>query len=203
MALFSRRAENPRANRQVVASPAFSSLMQGFSEEQKYRILDLGKASGSTVAFFSRLRCKLFVGDVIPTILSYQKSLPDDELPGLMLPDMIGLDDLSELDLVMCWDIINYLDTHLIEAFSDSLHQLMANGGYLHAFIYTHKEMPAKPGNYQILDASQMDVEYPVGSRIPAPGFAQRELGKLMRGFEIRQSRLLQSGLQEYLFHSL
>lgn len=177
--------------------------MRDFSEEQKYRILDLGKANGATVASLSRLRCKLFVGDVIAALLSHQKSLPEGEPPGLMLQDMIGLDDLSELDLVLCWDIINYLDAAMIEVFSDCLHQLMANGGYLHAFIYTHKEMPAEPGNYRILDASKMDAEYPVDSLIPAPAFAQRGLGKLMRGFEVRQSRLLQNGMQEYLFRRL
>ncbi|HBH34953.1 MAG TPA: hypothetical protein DDW45_00630 [Gammaproteobacteria bacterium] len=203
MAIFSRHVEKQNkshANRQLIKSPAFSSLWQVFSDEQKYRILDLGAASGANIAFFSALRCKLFVGDVTPTILSYQKSLTDDVPASLLLRDMLDLDDLSELDLIMCWDIINYLDTRLIEPFSAGLHQLMAKGGYLHAFIYTQKEMPAGPGTYQILDSSQMNVEYPAGSKIPGPGYALRELERRMPGFTIKQSRLLLSGMQEYIF---
>ncbi|MEN8212939.1 MAG: hypothetical protein ABFR19_01130 [Pseudomonadota bacterium] len=203
MALFSPRAEEPRDNRQVVSCPAFSSLMQEFSDEQKYRILDLGRARGGTVTYFSRFRCKLFVADVIPDILSYQESLPEDEPPELMLQEMIGLDDLSELDLVLCWDILNYLDAPMIETFSTSLRQLMRNGGHLHAFINTRSEMPAFPGSYQILDAGQMDVEHQAGNRISAPRFAQRNLREMMREFEIKHSRLLQSGMQEYSFYCL
>lgn len=206
MALFSRYVEKQAkssANRQVVTSPAFSSLWQGFSDEQRYRILDLGAASGASLSFFSELRCKLFVGDVFPTILSYQKSLTDDVQASLPLRDMLDMDDLSGMDLVMCWDIINYLDTRLLGPFFAGLHQLMAKGGHLHAFIYTGKEMPAGPGGYHIVDAGQMNVEYPGGSRIPGPGYAQRELERRMPGFAIKQSRLLLSGMQEYIFTTL
>ena len=205
MALFSRYVGNensPRDAQQTISSPAFSSLWKQFHDDRKYRILDMGKASGASVAFFSALRCKLFIDELIPPIRAYQASLADDddENPALRIQDLLGMDDLFGLDLVMCWDTLNYLDKQLIEPFLSSLHRLMADGGCLHAFIYTRRDMPAEPGIYQIEDAARMLVEHPVGARIPAPAYSQRQLENLMQGFNIRQSRLLQSGMQEYVF---
>lgn len=205
MALFSRYVENrdpPRTALQTISSPAFSSLWKQFNnEEQKYRILDMGKASGASVAFFSALRCKLFIDEMIPAVRSYQASLTDDdERHTLWIEDLLGMDDLGGLDLVMCWDTLNHIDKQTIEPFLASLHRLMADGGCLHAFIYTRRDMPAEPGSYQIVDAANMRVDYPDDDRIPSPEYSQRMLESLMQGFRIRQSRLLQSGTQEYVF---
>jgi hypothetical protein len=204
MALFSRYVGNddsPRAAQQTISSPAFSSLWKQLNDDRKYRILDMGSASGASVAFYSALRCKLFVDELIPAVRSYQASLTDDGVhPTLRMQDLLGMDDLFGLDLVMCWDTLNYLDKQLIEPVLSSLHRLMADGGCLHAFVYTRRDMPAGPGIYQIVDADRMLVEYPSGARIPAPAYSQRELENLMQGFNIRQSRLLQSGMQEYVF---
>lgn len=204
MALFSRymgNEDSPRPDQQSITSPAFSSLWKQFNDDRKYRILDMGKASGASVAFYSALRCKLFVDELIPAMRSYQASLADDsEHPTLRIQDLLGMDDLFGLDLVMCWDTLNYLDKQLLEPFLSSLHRLMADGGCLHAFIYTRRDMPAEPGIYQIVDAARMLVDYPVGARIASPGYSQRQLENLMQGFNIRQSRLLQSGMQEYVF---
>lgn len=204
MILFSKHIESPdkkHSNQQVINCPALTSLFQGFSDDQKYRILDLGKANGANVTFFSSLRCKLFVGEVMPAILSYQRSLTDDDQPSLMLPNILDLDDLFDLNLVLCWDILNYLDTRLFDHFREFLHRIITNGGSLHAFVYTHKTMPTLPGNYQILDTGQMNVVHSVNSVTPAPRYGQRELEKLLPGFTVKQTRLLQTGVQEYLFN--
>lgn len=205
MALFSRQADRESsqpASRQSISSPAFANLWARFAAERKYHILDLGKASSANLDFYSSLRCKLFVGELLPGIHAWQAEAAGEEHPSLSLPDLLGIDGLGDLDLVMCWDSLNYLDEKLLARFSTSLRHYMRPGGFLHAFVTTHAEMPAAPAAFHLVDPSCMEVKYPHGGHVGAPNYSQRRLTALMRGFAVRESRLLQSGLQEYVFRS-
>ena len=204
MALFSRkvatRAAAPAPEFQPVSCPAFSRLVRDYSEEQKYRILDLGGARASNVAFFNQYRCKLYIGDTVSTLMELQAELDqDDESPEFDMKAVLELGDLSSQDLILCWDIFNYLDKRLLTPVSTALAEILSDTGCMHAFIHTHKEMPAEPGIYQIESHERMNVAYRNPGQVPAPRYAQRELERLMPGLKVKQSHLLQSGVQEYL----
>jgi hypothetical protein len=205
MALFSRQADpgsSQPASRQGISSPAFAKLWSRFGEERKYHILDLGKASSTNLNFYSSLRCKLFIGELLPGIHAWQAGAADEEHPSLSLPELLGIDRLGDLDLVMCWDNLNYLDEKTLVQFSSALHRHMRPGGFLHAFITTHAHMPAAPAAFHIVAPSRMEADYPQGDDVSAPNYSQRRLAALMQGFAVRESRLLQSGMQEYVFCS-
>ena len=205
MALFSRQADRESgqpASRQSISSPAFANLWVRLAAERKYHILDLGKASSRNLNFYSSLRCKLFIGELLPAIHAWRAAAADEELLSLSLPALLGIDGLGDLDLVMCWDCLNYLDEKLLAQFSSSLHHYMRPGGFVHAFITTHANMPAAPAAFHIVAPSRMEFEHPHGGEVNAPNYPQRRLAALMQGFAVRESRLLQSGMQEYVFCS-
>lgn len=204
MALFSRKPvvrAAPKPGFQPVSCPAFSRLVGSYSEETKYRILDLGDARAANIAFFNQYRCKLFIGDLVSQLMEVQGGLQEvDETPEINIGEMLDLGDLSSQDLVLCWDLFNYLDRRLLTPVSTALSELLAENGCVHAFIHTHKDMPAMPGTYQIEQHDRMSVAFANSDPVPAPRYPQRELERLMPGLKVKQSHLLQSGVQEYLF---
>ena len=195
------KKHKPANELQLISCPAFSRLVGDYSEEEKYRILDLGGAQAANVAFFNRYRCKLYIGDVVPSLMALQADLDEEEeIQELDLAEMLEFDDISSQNLILCWDIFNYLDRRLLTPFSSALAGLLRENGCVHAFIHTHQNMPSTPGIYQIEDEGRMQAVFPGTDQMPAPRYPQRELERLMPGLKVKQSHLLQSGMQEYLF---
>ena len=208
MALFSRRgrkAPPPPVTEEpgdhLLGSPAFGQLIETLEKDpdRKYQILDLAPASGNHVAFFSRFRCRFHVGDLEDSL--DQWSSDDEEEPppdpSLLLP----LEKGTAFDLVLLWDLLNYLDEEGIARLGEHLRGYCAKDAWLHAFIHTRATMPAQPVRFDLLEPGQMRW-HPVDETITAPRYAQRVLERLLPGFGDWKSRLLQNGLQEYLFRA-
>ena len=92
-------------------SNGLSALVQQLQTDSRYTILDLGPALGSNLEFWSQYPCKLYLED-------FTRSLPSDVLGEdedneqvhqplleILLPFSADL----RFDIILCWDIFNYL----------------------------------------------------------------------------------------------
>ena len=168
--------------------------------ERKYHVLDLAAASGNHIEFFSRFRCRYHIGDVLQVFSYLEPPAPEEPAPDFNL--ILPLHMQEKLDLVLAWDGLNYLDQALLPAFAEHLQRQCRPGAWLHAFVYTRGEMPAKPVCFDILDRGAMRRALGEG-RVTAPCYAQRVLEASLPGFRSLQSRLLKNGIQEYLFQMM
>ncbi len=203
MALFSRSSRPPatpeEAGGERLSAPAFRQLLQSLEREpgRKYRILDLARASGNHVTFFSRFRCRLQVAalaEELPAWRLREEDPPPD--PARLLP----LPPEARFDLVLCWNLLDYLEPEPLSLLLGHLLPHLGPGSWLHAFIQTRGEMPSQPGEFLLLEDGQMEWRHDPGSTIQTPRHSRRTLERWLPGVRVRQSRLLQNGFQEYLF---
>src|SRR5699024_1615532 len=104
---------------QPIRAPLFSMAVEAFEDDRRHVVLDLGRARAGTVELFSNYRCRLDVAD-LPARLPALPD-PDDDAQG---PDAVErwLDGLlppargEAVDLVLCWNLLNYLSPGVIEA---------------------------------------------------------------------------------------
>lgn len=182
--------------------PIFKSITENLPEEEKVHILDIGSPNGANVHFFSRYYCRL-------TIESGQKQLAamrnEAELEQKEIQQRVrNLFPFSNkthghFDLILCWDVLNYLKPAVFSAFMQHIAQFAHKGTYLHAFISPRQTMPETPSTYKILDEGRMS--YTASSEsIASPSYHQPDLRELMPQFTIQKSVLLKNGMQEYLF---
>jgi len=207
MALFSRGGSPAPPSRtepgsEELGSPAFHKLVEMLDRtpERKYEILDLAGASGNHVEFFSRYRCRFHVGALEERLAEWQSD-PDSDQPT-DANDLLPLDEGIRFDLILCWNLLNYVNRDLLPSLSTHLHSHCRRGAWLHTFIHTSTQMPEQPGNFQLLGSERMRWHHPGTALTKSPQYPQRALEKRMHGFRSWQSRLLRNGLQEYLFRA-
>ncbi len=186
--------------RQVTNSPVFASLIERMDKEPNRVILDLGPARAANLALLSRFRCKLFFEDAHELIdnLTGDPAADEGVLKDWLGQWTAGAGDES-IDVVLAWDIFNYLEPALWRIFIDHVTPLMKTGAHLYLLIYSQREMPALPMQFKALAPDKMEYQPLTGAARPSPRLNQTELKRRMRKYSVAKSVLLRNGLQEYL----
>ncbi|MCK4950407.1 MAG: hypothetical protein KAS48_01210 [Gammaproteobacteria bacterium] len=182
--------------------PIFKLLNSEILEETKYHILDIGIPNGANIQFFSRYYCRLTIegGQEKLAAMRKEPDLEKDEIHQRIVTLFpYSKESHGHFDLILCWDVLNYLKPAVFNAFMQHISQFARCGTYLHAFISPKQTMSATPRDYQILDDGRMRYT-PSGQTIPSPSYHQTDLRELMPQFTIKRSVLLKNGMQEYLF---
>ena len=120
------------------------------------------------------------------------------ETAAALLPNRLTGD---AIDLVLCWDLPNYLTLNALSALMTSVGRRARPGAVAHALIYySGRDMPEHPAHFvPTADGELVDRSAP-GAAIPAPRYSAEELGNGMGRFVLDRARLLGNGMQEFLF---
>lgn len=200
VSLPNRTAKLPAAEPAPVNAPLFRRLVASLSDERRAVILDLGAVRPETVALLTPFRCRLEIADLA------------DGLAGLDAEtDWNLLRDLAEAllpparreptDIVLCWDLLNYLQRPALSALAERLADRMRPGGFAHALIaYSGTTMPAQPSQFAPLADGRLIETVTTSAVKNAPRYSPEDLGKCMRGFHSESAMLLRNGMQEFLF---
>ena len=163
-------------------------------------MLDLGPALGRNVQFLSPFVAKLFIADLHDTVRRMGGRFTFD---GFKL-DRILKDDLptaaeGPVDLILAWDLLDYLDTQQIEILGKHLSRISRKESLVFLMLSTRPTVPDRPSRFLILDPETLRTENTSQQERKAPLYKEPDLEKLMPAFEVETSFLLRSGIQEYV----
>jgi hypothetical protein len=176
--------------------PVLLHLMQA---DRKYRILDLGPALGTNVDFWSQFLCRLTIEDFYCSYKERTSSGPDDSKERIFA-ELLPFNDETRFDIILAWDLFNYLNLEELEAFARHLSRQCSRGSLLFVLISSAAIIPAEPTIFSIVDRERMTYITRRGETRPCPRYQSRELSKLLPQFEISSSFLLRHGVREYVF---
>lgn len=206
MSWFSGRRERPappaeaaEPAAEVHDSLALKTLLDELPAGGRVRVLDLGPAVGANLEFLSRrYSCRLQVGDLYRSAAAAGRRWGDpDADPAPLLPELLPLSD--EIDLVLAWDLLNYLTRKQIGALARHLGDACAPGARLLTMIATGAEMPREPLTYLLRGDGTLLYRGRGRHTRPAPRYRPAEIDELTPGFTVDRSFLLRHGIQEYL----
>ena len=192
-------AEPPESGSREHQSLALPALVHGLRTGHQ-QILDLGPAVGANVQFFSGLPCSLFIADLHEALFprtsadAVRRHGPFEAMLAEELPRQ------GEFDLVLAWDLLNYLDPDEIGALSRRLAKICSPGAMLFASITTRQVMPNRPAVYRILGPGKLAYELEPGVKRAAPRYKEPDLKRVLGEFSVESTYLLRNGMQEYLF---
>ena len=184
-------------------SPSVELIVERLREPGKHQILDLGAPANVNVEFFSQTPCRLWIEDLQRFLSEGRPSQDDDEeidIAGAVL-DALAYDRGARFDLVVGWDLFNYMEPPTIEALVSQVSRSCRRGTLLFLIGFTSTKIPNRPARVTIVANGRLRYT-PMGDRftIGNPRHSPISLEKMMPGFRLLHSFLLGEGLQEYLF---
>jgi hypothetical protein len=117
-----------------------------------------------------------------------------------ILSDVLGFAEETRFDVLLAWDLFNYLELSELETLMRRLSRWCNPGALLLALISSQPVIPAEPTVFRILDAERMLYETRSPATRRGPRHNPRDVLKAMMGFEVSSSFLLRNGIQEYVF---
>lgn len=201
MSWFRSRRPRPEPAEEAPTGPethhslALPDLLSQLHPDRRLHILDLGPAIGANVDFWTeRHLCTVEVADLYPTLLAAPRADPVAAVAAA-LPD----NGSRPVDVVLAWDVFNYLDRPRLKALGERLAARSRPGTLLLALLWTGKEIPAEPGRFLIQDDSHLAYGVDLARKRPGPRYRPSEIAAMTPGFSTDRSFLLRHGVQEYL----
>jgi hypothetical protein len=181
-------------------SLGLETLFQRLQGVSTCSILDLGTVRSKSIEFWSQFNPFIYVAD-----LRSQLPLPvlDQEDSEAVEPDwnlLLALPAGSRYDVILAWDLLNYLDLPSISSLVRYLKHFSRPGTVLFALIFDQRQMPEKITIYRIVDESHLAYEYDSSETRACSRHQPRALAGAMHQFQIANSFRLRNGIVEFLF---
>lgn len=171
------------------------------SEDAMLRVLDLGPARSANLEFFARYGGQLTVADFYSGLRGARASTSDDnDRKAEAFAELLPFDPSTCFDLVLAWDLLNYLTPQEHHLLMTCLEPFCVAGTSILAFVSMQKEMPPAPSVYSIEDADTLVYEEREGRSRPCPRYLEGDLLKRMQGLTVESRYQLRNGMLEYVF---
>ncbi len=186
-------------------SPSVGILSQRFPGPGKCQVLDLGAPASSTVAFFSGRACKFYLEDLyrffIAPRVDRQADDDEDDDVAAAIAAALSYDDTARFDLILGWDLFNYMERGAIELLMARIARSCRSGTLLFLTLSTGAIISSSPARITMANGGRLHYRRTIGERsITNPRFSPTALESMMPGFHLLHSFLLGDEMQEFLF---
>jgi SAM-dependent methyltransferase len=151
----------PRLSRK---SSGLLELTRYWSSQEGLCILDLGATSPANIRYFTERAHKMYSEDLL-TASTDPGLVTKDEHGNIVLDSRQFLEDnlvypAAQFDVVLCWNLPDYLDESLVKPVVGRLWSVLKPGGMLLAFFHTRDAGPDAPCyRYHITGPDVLDMQ--------------------------------------------
>jgi hypothetical protein len=185
---------------EALNAPLFRALLERMQTGSRAVVLDLGPARPETIAVLGGFRCRLDIADLTEG-LEELNAEPDRRRLRTAAEAMLPPRRPEPVDIVLCWDILNYLRPPALTAVMECVAARGGPGTLTHGLVvYSAKHMSVRPGRFVPLPDHTLANLAPPGEQRTAPRYSPEDLARCMPGFNVERARLLRNGMQEFLF---
>jgi SAM-dependent methyltransferase len=171
MKLFRGQSSGPdKGSSPAQSSPKLSRRSSGLGELSRHWasaetlcILDLGSTSAANIRYFTERAHKMYSEDLL-TASTDPALVTKDEQGNTVLDSRRFLEDnlvypAAQFDVVLCWNLPDYLDESLVKPVVGRLWSVLKPGGMLLAFFHTRDAGPDAPCyRYHIMGSDSLDM---------------------------------------------
>jgi len=130
-------------------SSGLGELTRHWATQEGLCILDLGATSPANIRYFTERSHKIYSEDLL-TASTDPSLVTKDEHGNATLDSRLFLEDnlvypAAQFDVVLCWNLPDYLDESLVRPVMGRLWSVLKPGGMLLAFFHTKDAGPDSP----------------------------------------------------------
>lgn len=196
------RHPTPAAELEERTSLALPLCLRRLNGTEKTVVLDLGPARQENVGFFCGHSCRLFIGDLYSSLVAagaIGQPEPASEFASACRA-ALDLPESTRLDLILTWDLFDYLEPSQISELAKVLHPHVAPTTALYGSVSYLSRIPARPGVFSLLSSDRLAYRPSTIAQRQAPRHKEPQLKRALSGFQIDRTFLLRHGHTEYLF---
>ena len=186
----------------LINSPLLFSQIETCRDSDYLQLLDIAPANAHLLEYFQGIHCKLYLPGCTPALFE-MSSTGWDTLNGCetFLQQQLGFKqgDKARLDLILLWDLPNYLPPDLLTDLIQYLLPFSHRQTRIHTYIYTRETMPQHPAHFCFEPQNKIRMQQAPEPRCTCPMYYKEMLQRLMVPFVIERGILLSNGMQEYL----
>lgn len=143
-------APAPKAHDRLTRkSSAMAELSRLLKAEETLCVLDIGATSASNIRFFTERGHKIYSQDLLEASTDPSLAIKDEQGQPAVDSKKFVEENLSfpnaQFDLVLCWNLPDYMDENLVKPVVARLWSVMKPGGMLLAFFHTREAGPDAP----------------------------------------------------------
>lgn len=159
------QAETPQVAQKLTRrSSGLGELSRLWASETPLCVLDLGSTSPSNIRFFTERSHKIYSEDLL--VASTEPTLVTKDEQGNVILDSRKflaenlLYPAAHFDVVLCWNLPDYLDESLVRPVMGRLWSVVKPGGMLLAFFHTKDAGPDSPCyRFHIMDKDVLEMQ--------------------------------------------
>jgi SAM-dependent methyltransferase len=137
------------AQKLIRRSSSLSELSRIWQTETPLCILDLGSTSASNIRFFTERSHKIYSEDLLVASTDPNLATKDEQGNRILDSRRFLTDNLvypaAHFDVVLCWNLPDYLDESLVRPVMGRLWSVLKPGGMMMAFFHTKDAGPDSP----------------------------------------------------------
>ena len=172
-------------------SPGLALLFEGLSGDGRHAVLDLGLASASRLTLLGPFSRQIRFAGLVP---------PDPTTSEVPLVESIPADPRRPFDVVLAWDILDYLGESGGTALVRRLDAVTTDDAVLYATVSSATAGGASPSVRMELVALDRVRHDPTGSTRPTSGsLLPARVEKVLSPFRVVRAISLRMGLREYV----
>ena len=196
-------------------SSGMAEISRLLNSHESLCILDMGATSASNIRFFTGRGHKNYSEDLLRSSLDPELRVRDSEGNSVIDSQRFISDNLvyenAQFDVVLCWNLPDYMEESLVKPTIDRLWSVMKPGGLLLAFFHTRDAGPDSICyRYHVTDSELLEMQEvkfaPPGrpsSEKQSPRlqrvFANRHIENLFRDFASIKFFLARDAIREVL----
>ena len=113
---------------------------------------------------------------------------------------LVEYEDALRLDAIFVWDLFDYLDLEISRALMRRVGRYCRTGTLLYLMTSNEETIPDAPGRFTIVDEQHLRFERLGAGTRGGMRHSPRGLERIMPGFRLQHSYLLEYQMQDYLF---
>src|SRR2546430_7651492 len=146
-------------------SSAMAELARIFKSEDPLCVLDIGATSVSNIRFFTERGHRIYSQDLLAASADPSLAIHDDQGRTTLNEKKFLEENLSypnaQFDLVLCWNLADYMDESLVKPVVARLWSTIKPGGMLLAFFHTREAGPDAPCyRYHIVGTDVLEMQH-------------------------------------------
>jgi len=171
-------------------SSGMGEVSRLLNSQEALCVLDMGATSASNIRFFTGKGHKNYSEDLLRSSLDPTLRIPDSEGKSVVDSKKFLDENLvypnAQFDVVLCWNLPDYMEENLVKPTIDRLWSVMKPGGLLLAFFHTRDAGPDSTCfRYHVTDSDMLEMQE-VKFAPPGRPASERQSPRLQRVFNNR-----------------